>query len=70
MTKRENKSMTPLQRVRLQNGLSQTALAEKAMINLRTLQEYEQGRKSLAKASYYTVVSLARALDVLPETIL
>lgn len=69
MTKRDNKSMTPLQRVRLEKGLSQTALAEKAVINLRTLQEYEQGRKSLAKASYYTVVSLARALDVYPDSI-
>ena len=58
-----------MQRVRLQKGPSQTALAEKAEINLRTLQEYEQGRKPLAKANYETVASIARALDAEPESI-
>ena len=41
---------------------SQRVLAEASGVNLRTLQQYESGAKSLRKASFDTVQSLARAL--------
>lgn len=53
---------TKLQRQRKYCGYSQRQLAEKAGVNLRTLQQYENGAKDLSKASVGTVLSLANAL--------
>lgn len=53
---------TALQVQRKKAGLTQTQLAEKANVNLRTLQQYELGAKSINKASYQTVLALCNAL--------
>lgn len=44
-------------------GMTQKELAEKATINIRTLQNYEQGQNDISKASINKLVMLALALD-------
>lgn len=56
------KKTTNLQRFRKQANLSQKQLAELSNINLRTLQEYETGRKDINKASGETINTLAKVL--------
>ena len=51
-------------------GYSQRQLAQKAGVNLRTLQQYESGAKDLNKASVETVLNLAWALGCDIEDIL
>lgn len=53
---------TNLQRLRKNCGLSQRKLAEKAEVNLRTLQQYELGTKSINKAAVGTLSSIAKIL--------
>lgn len=55
--------MTNLKQYREMRKLSQRELAEKAGINLRTLQDYEQGRKPINQAAAITVYKLSEALD-------
>ena len=55
------KPKTKLKSARIVAGLSQSALAEKTGLKLRTLQAYEQGHKSLDNASFGTVVKIAEA---------
>lgn len=43
-------------------GLTQKELANIAQIKLRTLQEYEQGKKDINQAAAFTVFRLACAL--------
>ena len=52
-----------LKNEREEAGLSQKELAEKAGINVRMIQHYEQGFKDINKASVMTVLKLAEALD-------
>lgn len=47
---------------RVESGLSQRELAESAGVPLRTLQEYEQGRKDISKAQVAYLIMLAKAL--------
>ena len=65
-----------LQQVRKERGLSQAALAEKAGLNVRTIQHYEQGSKDLNGARLSTLLKLCKVLncklsDILndPETV-
>ena len=51
-------------------GLSQSELAMRAGVNIRTLQQYETRAKDLSKASAQTVMSLAWILGCDPERIL
>ena len=44
-------------------GISQAELAKASGVNLRMIQHYEQGDKSINKASVITVLKLAEALD-------
>lgn len=44
-------------------GMTQKELAEKAIINIRTLQNYEQGQNDISKASINKLVRLALALE-------
>lgn len=44
-------------------GMSQSELAEKSGVLLRTIQAYEQGYKDINKAQVITVLSLAEALE-------
>lgn len=53
---------TNLQKKRQEAGLSQSQLAEKAGLSLRTLQHYEIGDKDIRKAAIKTVLALAEAL--------
>lgn len=52
-----------LQKLRLAAGLSQSQLAEKTGLNLRTLQHYEQGSKDLNAARLSTILKLCNALN-------
>lgn len=44
-------------------GMTQQYLAEKSGVNLRSIQNYEQGFKDINGAKVTTVLSLAEALD-------
>lgn len=61
---------TRLQIQRKNLGLTQTQLAEKSGINIRTLQQYESGAKKINKASVQAVQALAAALDCRLDDIL
>ena len=56
--------MKTLQELRKSLGLSQSELARAAQINLRTLQEYENGRRSIDSAHLQTLINLADVLGV------
>lgn len=67
----ENEKMpTRLQRQRKISGYSQRVLAEKAGVNLRTLQQYELRAKDINKASGSTLLSLAKVLGCNVEDLL
>lgn len=53
---------TNLQKARLAAGMSQSQLAEKAGISLRTLQHYECGDRDIRKAAIETGLRIAKAL--------
>lgn len=59
-----------LKSLRLQCGLNQTELAAISGVNLRSLQDYEQGHKSLYSAKGDTILRLSRALGCRMEDIL
>lgn len=54
--------MTNLQRIRKKAGLSQAELADIIGVSVRTLQDYEQGRRNINKAAADVVLKLAKAL--------
>jgi transcriptional regulator with XRE-family HTH domain len=62
--------MTNLKRIRLSAGITQATLAENSGVSLRTLQEYEQGRKPINQAAAITVYKIAQILRVPVENIL
>ena len=51
-----------LKQVRERKGLSQSQLAIKSGVNLRMIQNYEQGAKNINTARLLTIVELAQAL--------
>ncbi len=53
---------TNLQYFRNLKRITQAELAKRAEVNLRTLQDYEQGRKNINAARIDTVFRLAQAL--------
>lgn len=55
--------MTNLKRIRESKGLTQAELAEKSGVNLRTIQNYEQGFKDINRGAVETVLKIAEALD-------
>lgn len=63
-------SILRLQTYRKRLGLSQKELAARANVNLRTLQEYEVGRKDLRRAAAETVLSLSGALWCSPSELI
>lgn len=67
---KERSQVSRLQEYRKRLGLSQQQLAESSGVNLRTLQEYEVGRKDIRKAAADTVFALAGTLGCKPEMIL
>jgi transcriptional regulator with XRE-family HTH domain len=61
---------TNLKKWRTFQNMTQKELAEKAGISLRTLQDYEQGRKSINGAAALTVCKLADELGCEPFELL
>lgn len=55
--------MNNLKRMRMAANLSQSEMAERSGIKLRTIQEYEQGKKNIDGAKLATLSALAQALD-------
>ena len=62
--------MKKLKQMRQDRKLSQSQLAQKAGLNVRTLQHYEQGTKIFDNAKIYTILKIALALDCHIEDIL
>lgn len=61
---------TSLSRLRCAKGITQAALAEKAGVGLRTLQDYEQGKRQLNQAAAITVYRIAEVLGATVEDLL
>ena len=60
----ENKKLqSKLQYIRQKNGLSQNELAKKSSVSLRMIQQYEQKRDDINKASVNSLYSLALILN-------
>ena len=62
--------MTNLKKYRERAGITQAELSLRTGVNMRTLQDYEQGRKPINQAAAITVYRIARALGVNVEDIL
>lgn len=62
--------MTQLQMIRNGTGMSQSELASKAEMSVRTLQSLETGARDIDKVSVLTALKLARALGCSIEDIL
>lgn len=62
--------MSNLKTIRTNNNLSQSQLAEKSGVNVRMIQNYEQGTKDINKAQVITVYKLAEALQVSVEDLI
>lgn len=56
-----------IQEYRKRLGMTQLQLAKASGVNIRTLQQYEAGTKSIKKAAAETVFSLAAVLECQPE---
>lgn len=54
--------MTKLKKVREEQGITQKQLSEKSGVNLRTIQNLEQGYKNINHASVSKVIKIAIAL--------
>lgn len=62
--------MTRLKAVRQSKGFSQSQLAERSKVNVRTIQKYEQGTVDLNKAQVSAVYQLAQALECTVEELI
>ena len=62
--------MGKLKEKRLETGLSQSQLAEKAGLNVRTLQHYEQGSKIFDNARIDTILKVCNTLECRFEEII
>ena len=56
-------NQSKLQELRIKKGLSQSELSKLSGVNFRTLQDFDQGRKSLANAKGEMIYRLSTALD-------
>lgn len=59
-----------LARLRAYAGLSQRMLAERSGVSVRMIEQYEQGKKDINRASSATVYQLSKALDCRMEDLL
>lgn len=62
--------MNNLQKYRKDAGMTQRELAVEAGVSLRTLQDYEQGKKPISQAAAVTVLRIALALGVTMEDLI
>lgn len=67
---RNKKMITRLQYHRLKNNQSQHSLSEKSGVSLRMIQQYEQRKKAINKASVSSLYSLARVLNCRIENLM
>ena len=67
---RERFPETNLKRIRTGCGYTQSALAAQSGVSLRSVQMYEQRRKSINKASAETLYRLSRVLGCSMESLL
>lgn len=67
--KRKN-TVTKLQTMRKNGGLSQKQLADKSGVSLRSIQQYEQRAKDINKAAVDSLLSLAKALGCRVEDLI
>ena len=67
--KRKN-TVTMLQTMRKNGGLSQKQLADKSGVSLRSIQQYEQRAKDINKAAVDSLLSLAKALGCRVEDLI
>lgn len=70
ITKWRYTMITQLQLRRQSAGMSQSELADKAQMSVRTLQALEVGARNIDKVSVLTALKLARALGCSIEDIL
>lgn len=63
-------SVNRLQEYRRLLGLSQSELAKRSGVNIRSIQQYEIGAKDIKKASVTTVIALSKALNCNTEALL
>lgn len=68
--KRNQNSPTKLETIRSNCGLSQRELAEKAEVNIRNIQQYEQRAKDISKARVDIVLRLSKALGCRVEDLI
>lgn len=61
---------TALKKIRKQNGLSQSQLAEASGVPLRTIQQYEQRQKDINRARAEYLIMLAASLNCEPHMLL
>ena len=59
-----------LKEKRMEAGLSQSGLAVAAGVNVRLIQDYEQGHKDINRAAAETVYKLAKALECSMEDLI
>lgn len=59
-----------LTEIRKKRGLTQAELAEASNVSYRTIQEYEQERSDLKKASVSTVYQIAKTLNCTIEDLI
>ena len=62
--------MSKLKEARERAGLTQKELSERSGVNLRTVQNYEQGYKDINKAQGLSLYKLAKALNVTMEDLI
>lgn len=62
--------MTRLKEIRKSKNMTQSQLSEISGVNLRTLQDYEQGSKDINKVAGITLYKLAQALECNVEDLL
>lgn len=67
---KERYADTNLKRIRTTYGITQSELAKKANVSLRSIQMYEQRNKDINKASVGTIYSIAKVLGCTIEDLL
>lgn len=66
----ERDTRSKLQIIRKLSGFTQKELSEKSGVNIRTIQQYENKSKDIAKASGKNLLSLAKTLDCTIEELI
>lgn len=55
--------MIKLKKIRIEKGLTQKQLADKADVHLRMIQNYEGGQRNINGAAVLTIYRLAKVLE-------